>query len=127
MPAGLCAGFRLMSASIVGAYLPDYSQQANVGQSTVFAGESSVVGVCGFLAACYVGVLCERLFARLPAISLYTTSIGSIVASVLMALAVYSAVLVQASDARYRLSVDGSSLPLLAHRWHYMAKPLAWP
>ena len=52
----------MMSASIAGAYLPDYSQQANTGQSTVFAGESSIVGVCGFLAAVYVGVLCERMF-----------------------------------------------------------------
>ena len=118
-----------MSASIAGAYLPDYSQQANTGQSTVFAGESSIVGVCGFLAAVYVGVLCERLFARTPAISLYTTSIGSIAASAFMALAVYSAVIVQASDARYRLSVDGSSLNLLAHHWHCMQKgwPRVWP
>ena len=98
----------MMSGSIVGAYLPDYTQQANPDQSTVFAGESSIVGVCGFLASVYIGVLCERLFARIPAISLYTTSIGSIAASVFMALAVYSAVIVQASDARYRLSLDGS-------------------
>ena len=100
--AGMLAGFRMMSATIVGAYMPVYAQLANADQSTVFAAESSVVGVCGFLAAVCAGVLCERLFARIPAISLYTTSIGSIAASVFMALAVYSAAMVQASDARYR-------------------------
>ena len=42
-----------------------------------------------------------------------------------MALAVYSAVIVQASDARYRLSADGSSLHLRAHLWHCMQK--GWP
>ena len=113
----------MMSATIVGAYMPVYAQLANADQSTVFAAESSVVGVCGFLAAVCAGVLCERLFARIPAISLYTTSIGSIAASVFMALAVYSAAMVQASDARYRLSDAGSSLHLLAHHMHHRASP----
>ena len=103
--------------------MPVYAQLANADQSTVFAAESSVVGVCGFLAAVCAGVLCERLFARIPAISLYTTSIGSIAASVFMALAVYSAAMVQASDARYRLSDAGSSLHLLAHYMHQSASP----
>ena len=103
--------------------MPVYAQLANADQSTVFAAESSVVGVCGFLAAVCAGVLCERLFARIPAISLYTTSIGSIAASVFMALAVYSAAMVQASDARYRLSDAGSSLRLLAHHMHCRTSP----
>lgn len=102
----MLAGFRMASATIVGAYLPVYAQLANAGQSTVFAAESSIVGVCGFLAAVWAGVLCECLFARTPAISCYTTSIGSMAASVFMALAIFSAVIVQASDARYRLSLN---------------------
>lgn len=86
----LHAGFRFMSGSIIAAYMPDYNQQLFPEQTTVFAAESSIVGVCGFLASTYVGVLTERLFRRLPEVSLYTTSLGSIVASGFMALAVYA-------------------------------------
>ena len=87
---GLHAGFRFMSGSIIAAYMPDYNQQLFPEQTTVFAAESSIVGVCGFLAATYVGILTERLFARLPEVSLYTTALGSIVAAGFMALAVFA-------------------------------------
>ena len=79
-----------MSGAVIGAYMPDYNQQLFPDQTTVFAAESSIVGVCGFVAATYVGILTERLFARLPEVSLYTTSIGSILAAGFMALAVYA-------------------------------------
>ena len=79
-----------MSGSIIAAYMPDYNQQLFPEQTTVFAAESSIVGVCGFLASAYVGVLTERLFARLPEISLYTTSIGALLAAGFMALAVFA-------------------------------------
>ena len=86
----LHAGFRFMSGSIIAAYMPDYNQQLFPEQTTVFAAESSIVGVCGFLASTYVGVLTERLFTRLPEVSLYTTSFGSIVAAGFMTLAVFA-------------------------------------
>ena len=79
-----------MSGSIIAAYMPDYNQQLFPEQTTVFAAESSIVGVCGFLASTYVGILTERFFARLPEISLYTTSFGSFVAAGFMALAVFA-------------------------------------
>ena len=79
-----------MSGSIIAAYMPDYNQALFPDQPTVFAAEASVVGVCGFVAATYYGVITERLFARLPTISLYTTAIGSIFASGFMALAVFA-------------------------------------
>ena len=70
--------------------MPTYNQQLFPEQSTVFAAESSIVGVCGFLASAFVGVLTERLFARLPEISLYTTAIGAIIATGFMTLTVFA-------------------------------------
>ena len=79
-----------MSGSIIAAFMPDYNQQLFPEQTTVFAAESSIVGVCGFLAATYVGILTERLFNRLPTVSLYTTAIGSLFAAGFMTLAVFA-------------------------------------
>jgi hypothetical protein len=86
----MLTGFRLMSATIIGAYMPDYNQQLFPEQTTVFAAESSIVGVCGFLASLYVGALTQHLFARLPEVALYTTAIGSVVAAGFMTLVVYA-------------------------------------
>ena len=85
------AGFRFMSGAVIGAYMPDYNQQLFPDQTTVFAAESSIVGVCGFVAATYVGILTERLFARLPEVSLlHDPPSGPILAAGFMALAVYA-------------------------------------
>ena len=83
--------------------MPTYNQLLFPEQSTVFAAESSIVGVCGFLASAYVGVLTERLFTRLPEISLYTTSIGSIVAAGFMTLTVFARHIRSDSNGGYAL------------------------
>jgi len=90
-----------MSGSIIAAYMPDYNQQLFPEQTTVFAAESSIVGVCGFLASTYIGILTERLFARLPTVSLYTTAFGSIVAAGFMTLAVFARFVRPDSDGGY--------------------------
>ena len=101
MPSGMSAGFRMMSSSVLAAFLPDYSQQAFRHQPTVFAAESTVLGFCGFLSAILIGMLCERLFVRMPAVSLYTSCIGALAASVFMALTLFATLLLRTSNARY--------------------------
>lgn len=103
-----------MSGAIIGAYMPDYNQQLFPEQTTVFAAESSIVGVCGFLASVYVGALTQRLFVRLPEVALYTTSIGSVVASGFMALAIYARYIRNDPNGGYQpyllMSIDASDL-----------------
>ena len=101
MLSGMFAGFRMMSTSVLAAFLPDYSQQAFMHQPTVFAAESTVLGFCGFLSAILIGMLCERLFVRMPAVSLYTSCIGALAASVFMALTLFATLLLRTSNARY--------------------------
>ena len=101
MSSGMSAGFRMMSTSVLAAFLPDYSQQAFMHQPTVFAAESTVLGFCGFLSAIFIGMLCERLFVRMPAVSLYTSCIGALAASVFMALTLFVTPLLRTSNARY--------------------------
>ncbi|CAL5220856.1 g2941 [Coccomyxa viridis] len=109
----VATGFRFMSGSIVAAYMPDYNQQLFPEETTVFAAESSIVGVCGFLAATYVGILTERLFARLPEVSLYTTSLGSIVAAAFMALAVFARFVRPDANGGYGLFLTSLAISIL--------------
>lgn len=106
--SGLHAGFRYMSGNIIAAYVPDFNQQMFPDQTTVFAAEASIVGVCGFIASAYIGVICERLFSRVPQIALYTTAIGSIFASVFMALVALARYIRKDSNGGY------DPLPLLS-------------
>ena len=90
-----------MSGNIVAAYVPDFNQQLFPEQTTVFAAEASIVGVCGFLASAYVGVICERLYTRVPQIALYTTAIGSLFAAAFMTLAVHARYIRRDSNGGY--------------------------
>ena len=73
-------------------------------------------GVLWVLSAILIGMLCERLFVRMPAISLYTSCIGALAASVFMALTLFATLLLRTSNARYVADTASVENPCVGFR-----------
>jgi hypothetical protein len=79
-----------MGGNQIASYMPDYQAAVFPEKPTVFAAEGSIFGLCGFAASLMCGAVSQRLFARLPAVSLYYTAYGSIGSSVFMAITIFA-------------------------------------
>jgi hypothetical protein len=79
-----------MAANQIASYMPDYQAAVFPEKPTVFAAEGSIFGLCGFAASLMCGAVSQRLFARLPAVSLYYAAIGSVGSSVFMAIVIFA-------------------------------------
>lgn len=86
-----------MAQNIIGAYVPDFQQAAFPGQVTSLLSAGIVNGACGFAASMIFGAICQRLFVRLPGVSLYTTCIGAAIAAACICITFLARLIAQGS------------------------------